>query len=57
MSEKNNIKINKKKKRVPLPQKPPKIEEDKKTYNRKNQKKKTKKEIEEYIKYRNSKSK
>jgi len=32
MPERDKIKVKKKKKRVPLPKKPPKIEEDKKTY-------------------------
>jgi len=36
MNEK--IKIKKKKKRVPLPQKPPKVQASKKTYNRKREK-------------------
>jgi hypothetical protein len=35
----NKIKIDKPKRRIPLPQKPPKIEPDKKKYKRKNNKK------------------
>ena len=42
---KNKIKIKKKKKRIPVPQKPPKIEKDKKAYNRKSEKKKVIKKI------------
>ena len=38
---------NKIKKRIPVPQKPPKVEKDKKSYDRKTEKKKTKKRIEE----------
>ncbi len=39
--------IKKKKKRIPVPQKPPKIEKDKKAYDRKSEKKKSKKSIED----------
>ena len=42
---KNKIKIKKKKKRIPVPQKPPKIEKDKKAYDRKSEKKKVIKKI------------
>ncbi|MDP3682781.1 MAG: hypothetical protein Q8S01_02515 [Ignavibacteria bacterium] len=38
MAEKIKITIKKKKKRVPLPQKPPKVISAKKTYNRKKEK-------------------
>jgi hypothetical protein len=38
MAEKIKITIKKKKKRVPLPQKPPKVIATKKTYNRKKEK-------------------
>jgi hypothetical protein len=38
MAEKIKITIKKKKKRVPLPQKPPKVISTKKTYNRKKEK-------------------
>jgi len=41
------IKIKKKKKRIPVPKKPPKIEKDKKAYDRKSEKKKVKKNIED----------
>jgi len=47
--KKNKIKIKKKLKRIPVPQKPPKIEKDIKSYSRKDEKKKTKKRIEEEI--------
>lgn len=43
------IKIKKKKKRIPVPQKPPKVEKDKKSYDRKFEKKKAKKRIEDDI--------
>jgi len=43
------IKIKKKIKRVPVPKKPPKIEKSKKAYNRKSEKKKAVKSIEEAI--------
>jgi hypothetical protein len=43
MIKKINIKILKKKKRIPLPQKPPKVEKDKKAYNRKKEKDKLRK--------------
>ncbi len=36
----DKIKIEKKKKRVPVPKKPPKVEDDKRTYNRKKEKEK-----------------
>ena len=36
-----------KKKRIPVPQKPPKIEKDKKSYDRKTEKKKVRKRIDE----------
>jgi hypothetical protein len=44
---KTKIKIKRKKKRIPLPQKPPKIEDSKKSYDRKSEKKKAIKKIEE----------
>jgi hypothetical protein len=43
MVKKEKIVIEKKKKRVPVPQKPPKTEEGKKTYNRKKEKVKLRK--------------
>jgi len=46
---KNKIKIKKKKKRIPVPKKPPKVEKNKKSYDRKSEMKKTKKRIEEEI--------
>jgi hypothetical protein len=42
---KNKIKIKKKKKRIPVPKKPPKIEKDKRAYDRKSEKKKVIKKI------------
>ena len=56
MSDKNKIKVERGKKRVSVPKKPPKVEEDRKTYNRKKEKKKIKKEIEEVLKQANNKS-
>lgn len=53
MADKSKIKIERKKNRVPVPQKPPKVEDDKKTYNRKRGKKKTRKEIDEELKKKN----
>ena len=44
---KSKIKIKKIKKRIPVPKKPPKVEKDKKSYDRKSEKKKTKKSIED----------
>lgn len=44
MPDKEKINIKKKKKRVPLSQKPPKIEKSKKIYNRKRYNKLTKEE-------------
>jgi hypothetical protein len=43
--KKSKIKIKKKIKRIPVPQKPPKIEKDKKAYDRKSEKKKVIKKI------------
>ena len=43
--KKSKIKIKKKIKRIPVPQKPPKIEKDKKAYDRKSEKKKIIKKI------------
>lgn len=43
MIDKEKINIKKRKKRVPLSQKPPKIEKSKKTYNRKKEKDKQRK--------------
>ena len=43
--KKSKIKIKKKIKRIPVPQKPPKIEKDKKWYDRKSEKKKVIKKI------------
>jgi len=44
MGSKSKKKI---KKRIPVPQKPPKVEKDKKSYDRKTEKEKTKKRIDE----------
>lgn len=44
---KSKVKIKKKKKRIPVPQKPPKIEKSKSVYNRKSEKKKVEKRIED----------
>jgi hypothetical protein len=41
------IKIKKKKKRIPLPQKPPKVEDNPRAYNREKEKKSVKKKIHE----------
>jgi len=49
MARTNKIKIRRIKKRVPVPKKPPKIEKSKKSYNRKSEKKKAIKTIEEAI--------
>ena len=46
---KSIIKIKKVKKRIPVPKKPPKVEKDEKSYDRKSEKKKTKNKIEEEI--------
>jgi hypothetical protein len=44
MPKKIKLKITKKKKRVPLPKKPPKIEKNKKAYDRKEEKNKQRKQ-------------
>ena len=41
MAEKNKIKAKKKKKRVPVPKKPPKVEKNPKAYDRKKSKRKS----------------
>ena len=46
---KKKVKKTKIKRRIPVPRKPPKVEEDKSSYNRKSEKKKMKKQIEEEI--------
>jgi hypothetical protein len=46
---KSKIIVKKKSKRIPVPQKPPKVEKDKKAYDRKSEKKKAKKSIEDDI--------
>jgi len=43
MTDKEKIKVDKKKKRIPLPQKPPKVERSKKAYDRKKEKDKLRK--------------
>ena len=43
MADKDKIEVDKKKKRIPLPQKPPKIERSKKAYDRKKEKDKIRK--------------
>lgn len=45
MGKKEKIIIEKKTKRVPVPQKPPKVEEDKTKYDRKKEKEKVRKDI------------
>jgi len=45
--KKEKLTIKKKKKRIPLPQKPPKVEEDPKAYKRKKEKEKLRKKIDE----------
>lgn len=47
--KKEKLIIKKKKKRIPLPQKPPKVEEDPKAYKRKKEKLKIRKKIDEEI--------
>ena len=47
--KKNKIIIEKKKKRVPVPQKPPKVEKNPKAYNRDEEKKIIKKKIKEEL--------
>ena len=44
IKKKIKVKIIKKKKRIPIPQKPPKVISSKKTYNRKKEKEKSRKE-------------
>jgi hypothetical protein len=43
MAKKEKIKVEKKKKRIPIPQKPPKVEKSKKVYDRKTEKEKLRK--------------
>ncbi len=43
MGDKEKITVEKKKKRIPVPKKPPKIEENKKAYDRKKEKQKVRK--------------
>ena len=43
VADKEKIKVEKKKKRIPLPKKPPKIEQSEKGYNRKKEKDKLRK--------------
>jgi hypothetical protein len=43
VAERDKIKVEKKKKRIPLPKKPPKIEQSKTVYNRKKEKDKLRK--------------
>jgi len=45
MNKKTKIIVEKKKKRVPVPQKPPKIEKNPKAYDREDEKNKTRKKI------------
>ena len=47
MGNKSKVKIEKKKKRIPVPRKPPKVEKNKKSYDRKSEKTKTRKKLEE----------
>lgn len=47
MKTKTKISVEKKKKRIPVPQKPPKIEKNVKAYDRDEEKKKIKKKIQE----------
>jgi len=47
MKKKIKILVEKKKKRVPVPQKPPKVEKNPKAYDRDEEKKKIKKKIQE----------
>ena len=43
MAKKEKIKVDKKKKRIPIPQKPPKVEKSKKNYDRNAEKEKLRK--------------
>lgn len=45
MTKKEKIKVEKKKKRIPIPQKPPKVEKSKKAYNRNTEKEKLRRKI------------
>ena len=45
--KKSKIKIKKKTKRIPVPKKPPKVEKNKKIYDRKSEKKKIRKKLNE----------
>ena len=47
MDKKNKILVKKKKKRIPVPQKPPKVEKNPKAYDREEEKKTIKKKIDE----------
>jgi hypothetical protein len=47
MKKKTEIIVEKKKKRIPVPQKPPKVEKNPKAYDRGKEKKKEKKKIQE----------
>jgi len=47
--KKEKISVKKKKKRIPLPQKPPKVEDNPKAYQRKKEKEITQKKIQEEI--------
>ena len=49
MKNKSKIIVEKKKKRVPVPQKPPKVEKNPKTYNRDDEKEKIKKKIKDEL--------
>ncbi len=49
MAKTEKIKIDKSKRRIPIPQKPPKVEEDKKSYDRKKEKKNIQKKIDEEL--------
>lgn len=51
MGSKSKKKI---KRRIPVPQKPPKVEKDKKSYDRKSEKRKARKRIEEETSKKNS---
>lgn len=49
MKNKSKIIVEKKKKRVPVPQKPPKVEKNPKAYNRDDEKEKIKKKIKDEL--------
>jgi hypothetical protein len=49
VAKKSKVKIKRKKKRIPVPKKPPKVEKNPKAYDRKKSKRKVRKRIKEEI--------